>query len=46
VWRAGFALGEKAGVPGGEAAQRRAALVISAGVLLLGIYWLGERLLA
>ena len=46
AWRAGFALSAKAGVRGDALLQRRAALVVSAGVLLLGLYWLGERLLA
>ena len=46
AWRAGFALGGKAGVRGDAALQRRVSLVVSTGVLLLGLYWLGERLLA
>ena len=46
AWRAGFALSGKAGVRGGASLQRRVSLVVSAGVLLLGLYWLGERLLA
>ncbi len=46
AWRAGFALSGKAGVRGDASLQRRVSLVISAGVLLLGLYWLGERLLA
>jgi hypothetical protein len=44
AWRAAFALGAKVGVHGDESTQRRASLVVSAGVLLLGLYWLGERL--
>ncbi len=46
AWRAGFALAGKAGVRSDDALQRRASLAVSAGVLLLGLYWLGERLLA
>jgi hypothetical protein len=46
AWRAGFALARKAGARGDEVLQRRTSLVVSAGVLLLGIYWLGERWLA
>jgi hypothetical protein len=46
AWRAGFAVGGKPGVPGDEPLQRRASLVVSAGVLVLGLYWLAERLLA
>jgi hypothetical protein len=46
AWRAGFALSGKAGVRGDASLQRRVSLVVSAGVLLLGFYWLGERLLA
>jgi hypothetical protein len=46
AWRAGFAVGRKPGVPGDEPLQRRASLVVSAGVLVLGLYWLAERLLA
>lgn len=46
AWRAGFAIGAKAGVRGDAPQQRRVSLVVSAGVLLLGLYWLGERLLA
>lgn len=46
TWRTAFALGEKAGVRGDESLERRAALAISAGVLLLGLFWLVERLLA
>ena len=46
AWRAGFALSGKAGVHGDAALQRRVSLAVSAGVLLLGLYWLGERLLA
>jgi hypothetical protein len=46
AWRAGFALSGKAGVHGDALLQRRVSLVVSAGVLLLGLYWLAERLLA
>ena len=46
AWRTGFALAAKAGAHGDESTQRRASLAVSAGVLLLGLYWLGERLLA
>jgi hypothetical protein len=46
AWRAGFAVGGKANAPGNESRQRRASLAVSAGVLALGLYWLGERLLA
>lgn len=46
AWRAGFALSGKAGVRAEESVQRRASLAVSAGVLLLGLFWLGERLLA
>ena len=46
AWRAGFALGGKAGLRADALQQRRVSLAISAGVLLLGLYWLGERLLA
>ena len=46
AWRAGFALGGKAGLRGDALQQRRVSLAVSAGVLLLGLYWLGERLLA
>ena len=45
AWRAGFALSGKAGVHGDALLQRRVSLVVSAGVLLLGLYWLAERLL-
>lgn len=43
AWRAGLALIGKAGPRGDESMQRRASLAVSAGVLLLGLYWLGER---
>ena len=46
AWRAGFALAGEAGVRADDSVQRRASLAVSAGVLLLGLYWLGERLLA
>ena len=46
AWRAGFAVGRKPGAPGDEPLQRRASLVVSAGVLVLGLYWLAGRLLA
>jgi hypothetical protein len=46
AWRAGFALGGKAGLRADASQQRRVSLAVSAGVLLLGLYWLGERLLA
>jgi hypothetical protein len=46
AWRVGIAVGRKPGVPGDESLQRRAARVVSAGVLVLGLYWLAERLLA
>jgi hypothetical protein len=46
AWRAGFALGGKAGLRADASRQRRVSLAVSAGVLLLGLYWLGERLLA
>lgn len=46
AWRAGFAVGGKAGAREDESIQRRASLVVSAGVLVLGLYWLAERLLA
>jgi hypothetical protein len=46
AWRAGFALGAKAGLRGDAAQQRRVSLVLSAGVLLLGLYRLAERLRA
>jgi hypothetical protein len=46
AWRAAFALGERAGLRADASQQRRVSLVVSAGVLLLGLYWLGERLLA
>jgi hydrogenase/urease accessory protein HupE len=46
AWRAAFALGERAGLRADASQQRRASLAVSAGVLLLGLYWLGERLLA
>lgn len=45
-WRAGFALSERAGLRADASQQRRVSLAVSAGVLLLGLYWLGERLLA
>jgi len=45
AWRAGFALSGKAGVHGDALLQRRVSLVVSVGVLLLGLYWLAERLL-
>lgn len=46
AWRAGFALGGKAGLRADASQQWRVSLAVSAGVLLLGLYWLGERLLA
>ena len=46
AWRAGFALGERAGLRADASQQRRVSLAVSAGVLLLGLYWLGERLMA
>ena len=46
AWRVGFAVGGKALVRGYESPQRRASLALSTGVLVLGLYWLAERLLA
>lgn len=44
LWRAGLKVAEAAGVEPTEVLQRRAGLAVSALVLLLGVYWLAERL--
>jgi len=46
AWRAGFAVSGNLRIRGDESLERRASLVVSASVLALGLYWLGERLLA
>ena len=46
AWKAAFAIAPRLGFPQSEAAQRKAALVISSAVLMLGVYWLVERFLA
>ncbi|MEX0960112.1 MAG: HupE/UreJ family protein [Burkholderiales bacterium] len=44
LWRVGFAVAAVRGAGNREAVERRVALGISAAVLLLGLYWLVQRL--
>jgi hypothetical protein len=45
VWRAAFLVARRWGIEPTEAVQRKAALAVSAVVLVLALFWLTERLL-